>query len=293
MWFDGEIKPGEEWEKSIFEALNKADIILLLISADFISSDYCYDVEMKKAIDRHENGEAIVIPVILSHCDWTETPFSKLQALPKDGVPIVDSKWYTEDQAMADVAINIRSVVARKIKEREDRLSNYFQEIDSLKEERERLLLELRASRKERKELEAKIEQRPEAELLKAIEEKKIELYKKDIIIHELKSKLSQYIERPTDTDTLVSEKKAKIINTGALYTTIDGNREFDWKNEEIMKKAGRAEWKKSGFAPKTGMIGEIVDSFKHVRSDALIYVLYVDEKYYVPIGASGVKLLN
>lgn len=79
-WFDGKIEPGKEWEAEIFQALQTADIVCLLISADFISSDYCYEVEMEEALQRHKLGESVVIPIILSHCDWSDTPFSKLQA---------------------------------------------------------------------------------------------------------------------------------------------------------------------------------------------------------------------
>lgn len=292
-WFDGEIKPGEEWEQRIFSALSESDIILLLISADFISSDYCFDVEMKKAIDRHENGDAVVIPVILTHCDWTETPFSKLQALPKDGVPIVDQKWYTEDQAMTDVAIGIRSIVTRKIKEREERLSSFFRELDSLKSEKEKLIVELKRSRKQQAELEEKMKQSSEAQLLKTISDKDSLVNRQEILIRELKVELSKYDKKTSDLDSLLYEKRAKIINTGQLYTTIDGNNKFKWKNSEIMLKAGEAEWMKTDFYPKTGMVGEIVDSFKHFDGNALIYVLKIEDEYYVPIGTKGVDLLN
>ena len=71
---------------------------MLLVSADFLSSDYCYDVEMMRAMERHEGGEARVIPVIVRDCDWTTAPFAKLQALPKNGEavrlwPDRDSAW--------------------------------------------------------------------------------------------------------------------------------------------------------------------------------------------------------
>lgn len=292
-WFDGEIKPGEEWEKNIFSALGESDIILLLISADFISSDYCYDVEMKKAIARHENGEAIVIPVILSHCDWTETPFSKLQALPKDGVPIVDQKWYTEDQAMKDVAIGIRSIVTRKIKEREEQFSDFFQEIDSLREEKEKLNAELEKSRKKQAELKERMKQTSEVELLKAISNKDAQIQRQEITIRELKIALNENDIRASDVDASLKDKKAKIINTGQIYSTIDGRNEFKWRNEEIMFKAGKSEWKKTGFYPNNGMTGEIVDSFKHTDNNKLIYVLKIEDEYYVPIGAHGVELLK
>ena len=65
-----------------------AQIILLLISSDFIASDYCYSIEMQRALERHEKGEARVIPIILRSIDWKNSPFGKLQALPKDGTAV-------------------------------------------------------------------------------------------------------------------------------------------------------------------------------------------------------------
>ena len=88
VWYDGNISAGDEWEKAVDDHLHTADIILLLVSHDFIASDYCYDVEMRKALDRHEDGEAVVIPVILRPCRWKYAPFGKLQALPKDAKPV-------------------------------------------------------------------------------------------------------------------------------------------------------------------------------------------------------------
>jgi TIR domain len=87
-WHDRRIGAGKEFNREISENFNEADIILLLISPYFIASDYCYDVEMKRAMERHENGEARVIPVILEPCDWQKLPFGKLTATPTDGKPI-------------------------------------------------------------------------------------------------------------------------------------------------------------------------------------------------------------
>jgi internalin A len=108
-WHDRRILAGGEWDKKIDENLEKADIILLLISADFIASDYCYDVEMKRAMERHENKEAVVIPVILRDCDWHSAPFGKLQALPKDGKAV--KLWSDRDSAWNNVAQGIRKVI--------------------------------------------------------------------------------------------------------------------------------------------------------------------------------------
>uniref|UniRef100_A0A1X7T833 TIR domain-containing protein n=1 Tax=Amphimedon queenslandica TaxID=400682 RepID=A0A1X7T833_AMPQE len=80
-WYDRLIGPGEDIHGQINDHLNSADIILLLVSADFLASDYCYDIEMKRAIERHNKGEARVIPVILRPCDWHGAPFGRLNAV--------------------------------------------------------------------------------------------------------------------------------------------------------------------------------------------------------------------
>jgi len=111
-WHDRKIVAGTQWKDQIDEHLNSADIILLLVSSDFLASNYCYDIEMVRALERDKAGEAIVIPVILRPCDWTEAPFSKLQALPKDAKPV--TTWANRDEAFLDVARGIRAAVQSK-----------------------------------------------------------------------------------------------------------------------------------------------------------------------------------
>lgn len=110
-WHDRKIEAGDEWKRKIDENLERADLILLLVSADFIASDYCYEIEMKRALERHEKGEARVIPVILRDCNWqkADVPFARLQALPKDGKPV--KKWPDRDSAWRNVAERIERVV--------------------------------------------------------------------------------------------------------------------------------------------------------------------------------------
>jgi formylglycine-generating enzyme required for sulfatase activity len=108
-WHDRRIGAGREWKGDIDKHLNTADVILLLISADFLASDYCYDVEMERAMERHEAGEARVIPVILRPVDWKGAPFGKLQALPRDAKPVTE--WPNHDKALLDVARGIRAAV--------------------------------------------------------------------------------------------------------------------------------------------------------------------------------------
>jgi len=108
-WHFRKIPPGDEWDGVIDENLESAEIVLLLISADFVHSDYCYDKELKRALEKHEHGEARVIPVILRPTDWAGTPFSKLQALPENAKPV--TKWANRDDAWLNVATGIRRVV--------------------------------------------------------------------------------------------------------------------------------------------------------------------------------------
>ncbi|MBF2085460.1 AAA-like domain-containing protein [Thermoleptolyngbya sp. C42_A2020_037] len=107
-WHDRKISAGIEWARAIDEHLNAAEIILLLVSADFLNSDYCYDIEMQQAIARHESGEARVIPIILRPVDWSGAPFGKLQAFPKNAKPV--TKWSNQDEAFANIAQGIRQV---------------------------------------------------------------------------------------------------------------------------------------------------------------------------------------
>ena len=105
-WYDQQILAGEEWANEINKNLDRARIILLLVSADFLASDYCYGKEMMRAMKRHEEGSAIVIPVIFRPCDWQSSPFGKLQALPRDGKPV--TTWADRDEAFFNIAKGIR-----------------------------------------------------------------------------------------------------------------------------------------------------------------------------------------
>ena len=110
-WYDRLILGGQEWSREIDVHLEAADIILLLISDAFLDSDYCYGIEMERALERHKEGSARVIPIILDHVDWLGAPFSHLQVLPTKGEPIVGGRWSNENEAFKDVAKNIRKVV--------------------------------------------------------------------------------------------------------------------------------------------------------------------------------------
>jgi hypothetical protein len=115
-WHDRKIDAGENWGHAISDNLKKADIVVLLISIDFINSEYCYDVEMDVALDRQADGMATVIPVIARSCMWKSTRFAPFQALPTDGKAIVT--WHDRDVALTDVADGIRQAAERILSKR-------------------------------------------------------------------------------------------------------------------------------------------------------------------------------
>lgn len=109
VWHDRKIEPGTLWNSRISEELSAAEIVLALISADFLASGYCMGIEMKHALDRHDNGDAVVIPVLLRPADWRDTDLGKLQSLPRDDRFI--TKWKNRDQAFLEVVLGIREKV--------------------------------------------------------------------------------------------------------------------------------------------------------------------------------------
>ena len=103
-WHDRKIRAGDDWGRAISDNLNSADVILFLVSPHFLASTYCRDVEVARAMERHHNGEATVVPIILKPCVWMTKDFAKLEPLPKTGRPI--SEW--PDSGFAHVAEELR-----------------------------------------------------------------------------------------------------------------------------------------------------------------------------------------
>lgn len=108
-WHDRNISAGKDWSHEIDTHLDTADIILLLVSSDFMESDYCYEIEMMHALQRHERGETCVIPVILRPIYWEDAPFSKLQVLPKNRIPV--TRWLDRDEAFENITRGILEVM--------------------------------------------------------------------------------------------------------------------------------------------------------------------------------------
>lgn len=109
IWQDRRITPGSELDREIDQHLQTSDLVLLLVSPDFMNSSYCYEREMQAALRRQAKGAAKVIPIILRPVDWLPTPIGKLVALPRDGRPV--TTWQRRDEALLDVANGVRRAV--------------------------------------------------------------------------------------------------------------------------------------------------------------------------------------
>ena len=109
VWYDREIIAGTNWEHEIDTHLSEAHIVLLLVSARFLSSDYCYGIEMHKALQRDKAGTARVVPILLRPVDWEDAPFSHLQILPTEARPV--TKWSDPNEAFEDITKELRKVV--------------------------------------------------------------------------------------------------------------------------------------------------------------------------------------
>ncbi|MBV5329683.1 MAG: toll/interleukin-1 receptor domain-containing protein [Chlorobium sp.] len=114
QWHDRNIEAGDDWKTALDENLERADIILLLVSSDFIASDYCWEKEMNRALERYQTGEATVIPVIIRDVNWKSAPFAAFQALPKDAKAV--KMWPDEDSAWKNVSEGIEQVVNNRMK---------------------------------------------------------------------------------------------------------------------------------------------------------------------------------
>jgi Tfp pilus assembly protein PilF len=117
-WHDRQIEAGSEWEEEIDRHMQTADIILLLISPDFVASDYCHEIELPIAMARHEAEDACVVPILLRPvAEWKRLSFAKLQVYPSGAVPI--TQWADQDTAFVDVVEGIAVAVEKLLGKRE------------------------------------------------------------------------------------------------------------------------------------------------------------------------------
>ena len=128
IWSDQDLNAGVEWEKELHARLESADIILLLISPDFMSSDYCYSTEMGRAITRHDQGSAHVVPLLLRPTLWKTAPFAKLQMRPSNARPV--TSWLNSDEAFNDIAEGIYQVILQSQSQQSPHVANTPQKPD-------------------------------------------------------------------------------------------------------------------------------------------------------------------
>jgi hypothetical protein len=107
-WFDRDILAGDDVDREISEQLETCELFLLLVSPDFLASDYCYEREMTRALERHEAGDARVVPIIVEPCDWLSSPLRKLKALPHDGKAITE--WTNQNTAFLNIVTELRRI---------------------------------------------------------------------------------------------------------------------------------------------------------------------------------------
>ncbi|MCF4970207.1 GUN4 domain-containing protein [Nostoc sp. CMAA1605] len=226
-WHDRKILPGQEWDHQINDNLNTSDIILLLVSADFLDSDYCWDVEVKRAIERHDKGEACVIPVILRSVDWAGAPFARLQALPRNAEPVVSRYWHTQDEAFTDIAKGIRAAVEelkQKRQRKQQEAERRRQEAEALGRQREQ-----EEAEKLKREQQAEI-RRQEAERLKHEQEETEKLRQ-----NELASEKG--VDYTKLRDLLAAKKwKEADYETYLVMLQVVGRKDEDWiRSEELL----------------------------------------------------------
>jgi DNA-binding transcriptional ArsR family regulator len=118
-WHDRRIVPGKNWSNTIDANLENSDIVLPLLSPDFLASDYCMEVEMKRAIELHNHGQLRIVPILMRICDWQNSEFGKFQGLPMDMKPVKSSEWFSEDEAFYTIVHGLKDVINEFFEETE------------------------------------------------------------------------------------------------------------------------------------------------------------------------------
>jgi hypothetical protein len=110
-WHDRSIEPGGDWNQKISDKLDSSDIVIALLSPDFLASEYCFGIEMEKAFSKLKREEIRLVPVLLRPCMWEESRFSAIQMIPRDSKPV--TSWPSVDEALKNVAMEIREIVSQ------------------------------------------------------------------------------------------------------------------------------------------------------------------------------------
>jgi hypothetical protein len=121
IWHDRQVVAGDDWAGEIDQHLNTADIVTLFVSSDFLASDYCYERELARAMERLAHKETLVVPIIVRPCDWHEAPFGQLQAIPTEARPV--TRWPDRDEAWTDVALHLKVTVKEVLQRIQAKLS--------------------------------------------------------------------------------------------------------------------------------------------------------------------------
>ncbi len=243
IWYDGLIDPGAEWEESIKTHLYKADIILLLMSAHSLNSDFFYEREMKKAMEQHHSGKSIVIPVILSHCLWDDPDLqlADLQALPKDGIPI--TKWEHESEAYDYIARGVRKSVqvvkakrkAAKEKAEKERRAVELARRRKIEEARKKKRLEALQKEKEEKERQAAVELARQRKIEEARKKERLEVLQKE---KAEKERLKRIADRK-EKEQLEELRKEQAVAAKRKQEEIAANRLLELEGAKRKKDKG------------------------------------------------------
>ncbi len=108
-WTDQAIEAGGDLKNEIDSNLSSSDLFIALLSPDYIQSNYCYEIEFEKAQSLKAEGKLKIIPIIVEDCDWLNSPFADMKALPKDGKAVAN--WSNENTAMLDVIQRFRKLI--------------------------------------------------------------------------------------------------------------------------------------------------------------------------------------
>jgi TIR domain len=112
IWHDGMIQPGDEWDANIKRHLEEANIVIFLVSADFMDSGYINRVELQRAMERHEQGQIRIVPILIRPCDHASLSLSKFQMLPRGAVPV--ALYENQDQAYTDIVDQFKEIVGKR-----------------------------------------------------------------------------------------------------------------------------------------------------------------------------------
>jgi hypothetical protein len=201
LWHDRRIEAGERFAGVIDDHLNSADIIVLLVSRDFLASDYSCSKEVPRAMEREAQGKARVVPLIVRACDWTDEPFGALNAIPTDGRAV--ESWPKIDEAWLDVKVHIKTAVRTILELRKQRLQQEMEAAAKLAQEREQQASKAAAKPATPDQLEA---QEIYAQIARDAEKFKLE---RERIMKELQTRIFA-IERDTEPAKRVPKKSAK-----------------------------------------------------------------------------------